>query len=314
MNRFLHHVHHLLVPRESNNHRPKVLHHDSLFFLIAVIVLVGSLFGFVNKTHPDVLGISSDISAQELLDLTNQKRAENGLAPLVLDGQLSAAAQQKGEHMFANNYWAHIAPDGTTPWYFIKNAGYEYLYAGENLARGFSTASGVVDAWMASPTHRDNMLSENYRDVGFSIQTGNLTGTETILVVEELGSRYETQSEVVQAVVTQSTPTPVPVVGQVVTPTVIPSVTPVISPAPVASEQSLPVVAAVVNQPFFDRQSLTKTIALVLVGLLIVVLIIDAIIIERKKIARVVSHNLDHILFLLIILLVIIIISRGLIL
>ena len=90
--------------------------------------------------------------------------------------------------MFAKNYWAHVSPDGTTPWVFIKSAGYSYVYAGENLARGYNTSQDVVTAWMASPEHKQNMLSSNYQNVGFAIVTGNLTGEDTVLVVEMFGS------------------------------------------------------------------------------------------------------------------------------
>ena len=65
--------------------------------------------------------------------------------------------------MIAKNYWAHNAPDGASPWSFFKNVGYRYLYAGENLARDFGDSASVVNAWMNSPTHRDNLLSGRYR-------------------------------------------------------------------------------------------------------------------------------------------------------
>ncbi|HSA84342.1 MAG TPA: CAP domain-containing protein [Patescibacteria group bacterium] len=316
MKKLQHFIHHLLFPRESNNHRPKVLHHDSLFFVVALFVFLGSVFSTVHNTYPQVLGISANITAQDLLTFTNQKRQENGLVPLTLNDQLANAADQKATHMFANNYWAHIAPDGTTPWYFIKNAGYEYLYAGENLARGFTTAQAVVDAWMASPTHRENMLSANYQEVGFAIQTGTLTGTETILVVEELGSRYAGQSDVAPAAVTEVLPTstPVPTI-QIPTPTqqVLPSVsaTPPQPTPPPAITTPPSFVAAVVSEPLFNKPSMTRTIAIGLLVFLIVVLIIDAIIIERKKIARIVAHNLDHILFLIILIILVIIFGKG---
>lgn len=316
-----HFLHHLLFPRESNNHRSKLLHHDSIFFVVALFVFLGSVLGTVHKSHPQVLGISSNISAGDLLTFTNQKRQENGLKPLAMNAQLSQAAEQKASHMFANNYWAHVAPDGTTPWYFIKNSGYEYLYAGENLARGFTTASAVVDAWMASPTHRENMLSSNYDDVGFAIQTGTLTGSETILVVQELGRQYGAKSEVANVGSAQVTPSPTPVVVAVaspvptkaVLPTVTPTVLPTATPTP-ESKQPSAGVASVANQPLFDSKSLTKNIALGVLVLFLIVLIVDAIIIERKNIARVVAHNVDHIIFLAIMILVVIIIGRGLIL
>lgn len=300
-------LHHLFFPRESNNHRAKLLHHDSLLIVIAFFLASALIFTTVHKAYPKVLGITSDISSSDLLFFTNQKREANGLSDLKLDSELTQAAQQKANNMFANNYWAHIAPDGTTPWYFIKSSGYDYLYAGENLARGFNTAPDVVNAWMNSPTHRENMLSRNYDDVGFAVQTGTLTGSDTILVVEELGRRYNGTPTDVKTAVAPITPTPTPVVAANITPTPIVSspITPKLSPQPV--------VAAVQNKPLVDSKSMTKQIALVMLFLFIAVLIIDAVIIERNKIARVVAHNLDHIIFFVVIIIVIIIIGRGLI-
>jgi hypothetical protein len=291
--------HHLFSPRESNNHRAKVLHHDSLLFVICSLLFCASLLTFVHKSYPQVLGISTNISAQDLLNITNQKREEHGLTPLVLNTQLTHAAEQKAQNMLANNYWAHVAPDGTTPWYFIKNAGYEYLYAGENLARGFTTARAVVDAWMASPTHRENMLSSNYKDVGFAIQTGRLTGSETILVVEELGSKYNDQEDVAPA--------------SIGSPSAPASIFPSVAPEEQAHEPTTapPVVASVNNEPLIDRASLTKQIALGVLIFLLIILIIDAIVIERKKITRVTGHNVDHILFLSLVIIIAIIIGRG---
>src|SRR6185436_2631416 len=128
MKKILNHLHHLLIPRESNNHRAKILHHDSLIIIICLFLFCASLFAAVSNISPNVLGIAFNINSSDLLAATNQKRQENGLAPLTMNDRLAQAADQKASHMFANNYWAHIAPDGTTPWYFIKNAGYEYLY------------------------------------------------------------------------------------------------------------------------------------------------------------------------------------------
>src|SRR5207302_5413693 len=119
----------------------------------------------IKHTHPSVLGDSINIAAQDLLNLTNQERQKNGLAPLVMNDQLTNAAKMKAQDMFALNYWAHNSPTGTMPWDFIKKAGYDYEFAGENLARGFTSAPDIVTAWMNSPSHRENMLSPHYKDV-----------------------------------------------------------------------------------------------------------------------------------------------------
>lgn len=137
------------------------------------------------------MGTSVDITSQELLLFTNQDRQKEGLSALTINNQLSQAAALKATDMFGKNYWAHNAPEGTTPWFFIKEAGYVYVYAGENLARGFNSSEDVVKAWMASPSHRENMLSKNYQDVGFAVVPGKLNGEDTVLVVEMFGGKGE---------------------------------------------------------------------------------------------------------------------------
>jgi hypothetical protein len=86
--------------------------------------------------------------------------------------------------MFRRNYWSHYGPDGTTPWSFILDAGYRYEYAGENLAKNFLFSQGVIDGWMQSPSHRENILRPEYTDIGLAIVNGTLNGEETTLVVQ----------------------------------------------------------------------------------------------------------------------------------
>ena len=314
-------LHHLFIPRESNNHRSKILHHQSLFLVILFLLTGLSALSFVQKSYPTVLGISANISIQDLLSQTNQKRQENGIAPLVLNSELTHAAEMKADDMLAKNYWAHVSPDGTTPWVFIKNAGYDYLYAGENLARGFTTAPDTVNAWMASPTHRENLLSPNFKEIGFAVKAGSLTGAETILVVQEFGSKYGGTKEVdAPAVVAVAQASPIPTIGPtfppaqavVLSPQVLPSLNPTPIEKPVQSQDTM--VAAIQNNPLVDSKSTKQNVALFILVLFIGIFVIDAIIIERKKIVRLVSHNLDHIIFLSVILIAAIIIGKGVIL
>lgn len=293
---------HLFTPHHTNNHRAKILHPHIISFIIVFLLGLTFLLPTLQNKYPQVLGDSYSITTAELVSLTNQKRAEAGVAPLFYSENLSNAAQAKASNMFEKNYWAHVAPDGTTPWYFIKSSGYEYEYAGENLARGFDTSSEVVDAWMASPTHRENMLSPNYKDIGFAIAQGTLTGSDTVLVVQEFGSKY-TQDGISVSESSSAGASPAPSLLSQLTPT--PSVT--ISP-------SQNVVAAAVNKPLIDSKSATNGIALTILGLFLLILIFDLVIIERNKIARLVAHNLDHIIFLVVLILAVIIIGRGIIL
>lgn len=268
----------LIFPHESNNHRAKFLHFRVLSVAIALLI-VGSFF-FSSEFNPfaSKLRAIADISTQELLIFTNEKRAENGLPALVRDEQLEDAANMKADDMFAKNYWAHNAPDGTTPWVFIKAAGYEYIYAGENLARGFSDSQDVVNAWMASPEHKKNLLSENFRDVGFAVKTGKLNGEDTFLVVQEFGNK-----------------TAVPVAVN----------------AEVAGEEAKVLALNLDQVAPRPANSISFNFIIIIILGLIAVFFADIIAIRRKKVIRFVGHNADHIIFLIAILILISILSSG---
>ncbi|MCX8008608.1 MAG: CAP domain-containing protein, partial [Patescibacteria group bacterium] len=171
-----HAIKHFFIPHHGNNHRAKALHLDLMTIYILLFAIVNIGLRSLHQKFPDILGYATNIQVQQLLQKTNEKRIEAGLRPLVLNQQLSQAAAKKAQDMFAKNYWAHIAPDGRTPWDFILAAGYKYSVAGENLAKNFQDSESVVNAWMASPTHRDNILKSSYRDVGFAVVNGRLQG------------------------------------------------------------------------------------------------------------------------------------------
>lgn len=318
-------LHHLLFPRESNNYRAKLLHHSTISYIIVALITLTFFFSFVEKNFASVLGISANISSDEMLALVNKERQNRGLSSLHMDGQLSYAASLKAQDMFANDYWAHTSPSGISPWVFIKTAGYEYLYAGENLARGFTTSNDVVKAWMDSPSHKDNILSPNYDEIGFAVSTGNLTGEETVLVVEMFGRRFAGSQEVNEtqqlAVIPTLTPTVIPkpqivAIQSEITPTVSGVARPTPTAIPVVSNQIAKqeqIVAAVKNQPLVNSGSFSKNISLLLLLLFVGVFITDIVIIERKKIVRVFSHThtVDHVIFLTIITITIIVISQG---
>jgi hypothetical protein len=324
---------HLLLPQETNNYRARLLHHKILLIFTLFFFSAGLLMSFVRTNYPYVLGTYSNISQDALLSITNQKRQEAGLSPLNLNGSLSQAAAGKAADMFAKNYWAHIAPDGTTPWVFIKGAGYNYVYAGENLARGFTTPSDVVNAWMASPSHRENMLSSRYSDVGFAAETGKLSGEDTVLVVEMFGSTsFATKTtnpqqpepeKSIQVAATSpapapsaSEPSPVPTIAQ--SQSNVSDNNPAgdtLAVQKINGNQNL--VFTSLNQaykPLVNGASFSMLSARIIISLFIFVLLLDMIIIERKKILRFVGHNLDHVIFFSLLLLVILILARGAIL
>ncbi|MCC7289825.1 hypothetical protein IT417_01055 [bacterium] len=175
----------LFVPNTKNHYKPLLLRNSAL--------LVYTVFIFLVNTYGGVFGISqveaSSITPNNVISLTNKERTKYGLSGLKSNSQLASAALAKANNMLSVQYWNHFGPNGETPWQFIKAAGYTYIYAGENLAKGFKSSEGVVEAWMASPTHRDNILSGNYRDIGVAVVNGQLLGDEVTLVVQMFGNQ-----------------------------------------------------------------------------------------------------------------------------
>ncbi len=289
---------HFFLPRESNNHRAKVLHHKSLLILI-ILFFAGQFFIVNVKTNfPQVLGTTTDIKLQELLLLTNTKRQAAGLPTLVMDDQLSLAASLKAKYMLEKNYWAHNAPDGTTPWFFFKKVNYDYVYAGENLARGFSSSSDIVNAWMASQTHKDNVLSKNYQEVGFAVLDGKLLGEDTTLVVEMFGSKAA--SSLARNIKENLPANPLNHQEERV----------VFS----SGTEQVQAFTSEKRASFINSKTLSWNIAMFTVLLFISILCLDMIIINRRKIVRLVGHNIDHILFFAVILILIVMFGKGVIL
>lgn len=158
-----------------------------LAVLLGGILLIQIAYNF-HDGQPKVLGYSANVEQSKLLEETNQYRAKKGLSPLKTNEQLAKAAQAKAQDMTTKNYWEHIAPDGTSPWSFFEREGYHFQAAGENLAYGFLSSSEVVNAWVNSQTHRDNVLG-NYSEVGFGIQrSDHYQGGDNIVVVAFYGT------------------------------------------------------------------------------------------------------------------------------
>lgn len=179
---------HLLFPHKRNNHRAHILHPYSIFLFLGLFSLLQILVSFAPGLIPRALG-TTIISPANIIELVNKKRAELSLSELKTDPLLSKSAESKAADMIARNYWAHNSPDGTEPWLFFKESGYSYRYAGENLARDFTNPEDVVDAWIASPTHKENLFSPKYQEIGVAVIEGSLRGKSTVLVVQHFGTK-----------------------------------------------------------------------------------------------------------------------------
>ncbi|HSI20835.1 MAG TPA: CAP domain-containing protein [Verrucomicrobiae bacterium] len=137
------------------------------------------------------LVVAERFAVNDLLQATNQERRAAGLNELAVNPLLNAAAARKVVDMREKGYWDHYRPsDNKAPWDFIKEAGYTYKVAGENLARGFRTVNGITKAWMESPSHRANLLSPDYTEVGFAdAEIINEDGERVMLTVQMFGGK-----------------------------------------------------------------------------------------------------------------------------
>lgn len=208
----LHKIKHLLIPHKHNAYHPHAIRLPALALFLLVLLSQHLAFNYFAQNELRVLGYATNISISDLLTFTNQERTSRGISALSLNNKLNSAAQSKAQHMIDYNYWAHVAPDGTTPWYFIDSTGYGYQKAGENLAYGFATSSGTVQGWMNSPSHAENLLDTNYSEVGFGIKDGaNFQGDENTVVVAMYGQPHVASAQNTQPASTaqQSEPAPV---------------------------------------------------------------------------------------------------------
>lgn len=300
---------HLFIPHESNNQKAKLLHSSSLSIFVVGLIAFQLILGFVNKAFPQVLGYAANISPGEVIRLTNAQREANGLSALSENSSLSGAALAKGNDMLAKGYWAHFAPDGTSPWSFFLKFGYRYKYAGENLARDFQDAGSAVAAWMNSPSHKENILNPNYREIGIGVVEGNLAGVDTTVIVQFFGAPLSSEAsipvakakEVVSVTTTKATPKP----SVAPTPTLTPT------PTPTPAETVIYLKNSSASTAFVSPFTSTKNISLLVTGILILVLSIDLIVVRRQRIARIGGRTLAHLAYFGMILAVILILKAG---
>ncbi len=177
----------LVVPVYDNSFFPYLLRKPALTFYVVVIFCVNFLSGIYSPT-----AMASSITEDSIIEETNNERAAYGLSILSANSQLTAAAYAKAQDIFEYQYWSHYGPEGQTPWDFILSSGYDYVYAGENLAKGFSSSEALMSAWMASKSHRENIINANYSDIGVAVVSGDLQGSNVILVVQMFGSLVAT--------------------------------------------------------------------------------------------------------------------------
>lgn len=105
------------------------------------------------------------------------ERDREGLAPLLLNPTLNAVADEYACRMISGEFFSHVDPEtDSSPGQRVLEAGYDFLTVGENLAAGQRTVDEVLQQWMNSEGHRENILGANWHETGISVRMGGQYG------------------------------------------------------------------------------------------------------------------------------------------
>jgi len=142
---------------------------------------------------PQVLtpSLGPSLSRPGIIESTNRARAENGgLSPLSRNSLLDAIASERADDMLRKQYFAHFSPSGEGAPDVAQRTGYPYQHLGENIAMGhFQNDEKMVMAWMQSPGHRKNILSDECSEIGVAVKKGWMKGEEVWVAVQIFGKQ-----------------------------------------------------------------------------------------------------------------------------
>jgi len=155
-------------------------------FMNSLLLWIIGIFLLINLLFPTTVN-ASEITADKLIELTNQERSKYGLTELKENELLKKAAEAKAHDIISQQKFSHNFSDKKfSAW--IKETGYKYSIVGENLAVNFTSSEPLFNAWLASPTHKKNILHEDYLEIGVASLSGDWFGEETVIVVEMFGT------------------------------------------------------------------------------------------------------------------------------
>lgn len=175
----------IFIPHLDNDHRPHILRNENIRNIVLIILLLeASIFLIPTLIQINKTGGMAAVLPAVLSSLTNEERQDQKLKILAINENLNKVAEMKAKDMATLGYFAHVSPQGKTPWYWIEKAGYQYQYAGENLAINFNDSKDVTNAWMNSPTHKANIVKGKYTEIGTGVAVGVFEGRETIFVAQ----------------------------------------------------------------------------------------------------------------------------------
>lgn len=124
---------------------------------------------------------------EKIIELTNKIRQQSGASILMPDDRLMISASNKARDMAERSYFSHATPEGSRMAYWIKGTGYYYSLAGENLAKGFNSIDRLVQAWVDSSSHYNNLTEPRFKNIGVGIAERFLGDKKIIFVVQHFG-------------------------------------------------------------------------------------------------------------------------------
>ena len=168
------------IPNASNTYSPYLLRQKILIIYLIILLIFNFVLG-----DKFFIKAKASVDFTTLYQLHNEQRKKYGLKELDISIDLNNSANNKAAAMLQTNCWSHFCPNGKSPWDYFDEVGYNYIYAGENLAEGFDDNEDVMNAWINSTTHRDNILNSHFEEIGMGFAYGNFQGIEnnTIIVV-----------------------------------------------------------------------------------------------------------------------------------
>jgi uncharacterized protein YkwD len=133
------------------------------------------------------LAYASAVNDENIINLTNEIRIDEGLSDLSANQLLAKAAHEKAQAIFKEQSFKHDLGDRKfSSW--VKESGYDYKSVGENLAIDFLSSEGAMEAWMSSPSHKKNILNPKFQEIGVAVKEDNFQGHRSLLIVQIFGT------------------------------------------------------------------------------------------------------------------------------
>ncbi len=186
MKKIINKIKNIFIPHYQNDHKPHFFREASIFSIVAISIFVLSI-SVGSRLYIKSSDMLAEVLPSILVDMTNNSRSSAGISHLSRSSILDQAAQMKANDMAEFGYFSHTSPYGVTPWNWFKKAGYNFIYAGENLAINFSESLDVNNAWLDSPTHKANILNDKFTEIGIATKEGYYNGLPTVYVVQMFG-------------------------------------------------------------------------------------------------------------------------------